>query len=98
VAEKRKERVVPEIRELLEPAAELEKTFRELLTRPAVEMGIPVPPIPPGPAEMTIRMIEKGPEKAIREEIEKLAEGVEEAAEGVSKKRRKRKRGKGWGM
>jgi len=95
MAKKRRgEQIAPEVREFLEPLAAIEKTARDLATRPLDALGVPYPVIP-GPTEMLIDVLEKGPE-AVKEKIEKAVEVAKEGVEGAAKK--KRKRGKGWGM
>jgi len=90
---KRGEQIAPEVREFLEPIAAVEKTARDLATRPLDALGIPYPVIP-GPTEMLIEVLEKGPE-AVKERIEAAVEGAKEKVEGAIKSKGKRK---GWGM
>jgi len=91
--EKRGGQVAPEVREFLEPLAAAEKTARDLATRPLEALGIPYPVIP-GPTEMLIEVLEKGPE-AVKERIEEAVEVAREGVEGAKEKKEKRK---GWGM
>jgi len=85
-----KEVVPPGVKELIEPLASVEKTMREMVTRPLDALGIPYLPPPPGPAELALKAIEEGPEA--------VTEALKEAADKAEKKMRERRKTKGWGM